>query len=137
MAEVALGVAGSVVGIVSLAGQVCAGIQELYALLDSVKDSELDMKCIKDDVILFQNTHYIRESAPTGTVGGASDPVTAVISSGEPLIKQDPTWTKNSNGENYPMRMRRPNRIIDTDTSEVEYQFLLGTLSNKLDQVVL
>jgi hypothetical protein len=55
MAEVALGIAGSVVGIVSLAGQVCAGIQELYAFLDSVKDSELDMKGIKDDINLLQN----------------------------------------------------------------------------------
>lgn len=55
MAEVALGVAGSVVGIVSLAGQVCVGIQELYAFLDSVKDAELDLKCIKDDVVFLQN----------------------------------------------------------------------------------
>jgi hypothetical protein len=55
MAEVALGVAGSVAGIVSLAGQVCVGIQELYAFLDSIKDAELDLKCIKDDVILLQH----------------------------------------------------------------------------------
>jgi hypothetical protein len=58
MAEIALGIAGSVAGIVSLAGQVCVGIQELYALLDSMKDAELDLKCIKDDVILLQHAIY-------------------------------------------------------------------------------
>ncbi|PYI09345.1 ankyrin [Aspergillus sclerotiicarbonarius CBS 121057] len=54
MAE-ALGVASSVVGIVSLAGQVCSGIQELYAFLDSVKEAQADLKCIKDDMLLLQN----------------------------------------------------------------------------------
>lgn len=55
MVEVALGVAASVAGIVSLAGQVCGGIQELYAFLDSIKDAELDLKCIQDDLILLQH----------------------------------------------------------------------------------
>ena len=55
MAEVALGVAASVAGIASLVGQVCVGIQELYAFLDSIKDAELDLKCIQDDLILLQH----------------------------------------------------------------------------------
>ncbi|KAE8381609.1 ankyrin repeat-containing domain protein [Aspergillus bertholletiae] len=55
MAEVALGVAGSVVGIVSLAGQVCVGFQELYTFLDSIKEAQFDLQCVKDDILLLKN----------------------------------------------------------------------------------
>jgi hypothetical protein len=51
--------------------------------------------------------------------------------SGESFIKRDPTGADNSSGKNHPMHIRRPNPVFDTDTTDVEYQILLGTLSIK------
>jgi hypothetical protein len=53
MAET-LGIAGSIVGIASLAGQICSGIQQLYAFVDSVKHSDSDFQNIKNDILLIE-----------------------------------------------------------------------------------
>jgi hypothetical protein len=53
MAE-ALGVAGSLVGIASLAGQICSGVQQLYAFVDSVKHAPSDIQNIKNDILLIE-----------------------------------------------------------------------------------
>lgn len=53
MAET-LGVAGSIVGIASLAGQICSGIQQLYAFVDSVKHGASDFQNIKNDILLIE-----------------------------------------------------------------------------------
>lgn len=53
MAE-ALGVAGSVVGILSLAGQICNCIQKLYTFLDSVSQAEHDIQTIRNELLLFE-----------------------------------------------------------------------------------
>ncbi|RHZ67886.1 hypothetical protein CDV55_107918 [Aspergillus turcosus] len=53
MAET-LGVAGSIVGIASLAGQICTGIQQLYAFVDSVKHGASDFQNIKNDILLIE-----------------------------------------------------------------------------------
>jgi hypothetical protein len=70
-----------------------------------------------------------RESAVKGTLGGASHPLTAVMSSDRSAIVQDPKHADSSNGENCSMHIRRPKKIIETATSEKEYQFLVGTFS--------
>ncbi|GIJ92664.1 hypothetical protein Asppvi_001942 [Aspergillus pseudoviridinutans] len=53
MAE-ALGVAGSIVGIASLAGQICSGVQQLYAFVDSVKQGPSDFQNVKNDILLIE-----------------------------------------------------------------------------------
>ncbi|KAJ5624641.1 hypothetical protein N7510_000950 [Penicillium lagena] len=54
MAEAALGVAGSVVGVLSLAGQICNCIQKLYAFLDSVSHAECDVQSLRTELLLFE-----------------------------------------------------------------------------------
>ncbi|KAH1470084.1 hypothetical protein KXW35_000288 [Aspergillus fumigatus] len=53
MAE-SLGAAASIVGIVSLAGQICSGVQQLYAFVDSVKQAPSDFQNIKNDMLLIE-----------------------------------------------------------------------------------
>ncbi|GIC94676.1 uncharacterized protein Aud_002005 [Aspergillus udagawae] len=53
MAET-LGVAASIVGIASLAGQICSGVQQLYAVVDSVRHAPSDFQNIKNDILLIE-----------------------------------------------------------------------------------
>ncbi|KAF4167420.1 hypothetical protein CNMCM6936_005036 [Aspergillus lentulus] len=53
MAET-LGAAASIVGIASLAGQICSGVQQLYAFVDSVKQAPSDFQNIKNDILLIE-----------------------------------------------------------------------------------
>ncbi|KAL4733711.1 ankyrin repeat-containing domain protein [Aspergillus similis] len=55
MAEVGLGIAGSVAGVPSLAGQICVGLQKLNTFLDSIKEVQSDLRCVKDDIPLLEN----------------------------------------------------------------------------------
>ncbi|KAF4157464.1 hypothetical protein CNMCM6069_005558 [Aspergillus lentulus] len=53
MAET-LGAAASIVGIASLAGQICSGVQQLYTFVDSVKQAPSDLQNIKNDILLIE-----------------------------------------------------------------------------------
>ncbi|GFG10290.1 putative ankyrin repeat protein RF_0381 [Aspergillus udagawae] len=53
MAET-LGVAASIVGIASLAGQICSGVQQLYAVVDSIRHAPSDFQNIKNDILLIE-----------------------------------------------------------------------------------
>ncbi|OJJ50781.1 hypothetical protein ASPZODRAFT_137919 [Penicilliopsis zonata CBS 506.65] len=58
----ALGVAESVAGILSLAGQICSGIQELYAFIDSIRQAETEYQIIKEVLMVLDNVvHSISE----------------------------------------------------------------------------
>lgn len=50
-----MGIAGSVAGVASLAGQICVGFQELYTFLDSIKEVQSDIQCVKDDILLLKD----------------------------------------------------------------------------------
>ena len=72
-----------------------------------------------------------RESAVKRTLGGATHPLPAVMSSDRSAVVRYPKRVDSGNGENCSMHLRRRKTMIETAPSEKKYQFLVGTFSIK------
>ena len=55
MAE-ALGIAGSVAGLVGISGQILQGCQYVRTLIDDVRDASDDLQVLKTEIDLFERT---------------------------------------------------------------------------------